>query len=319
MSPRAAGQGWVLSLGAMVLVTVACTVGYLAAPFDPPPNREADTGAPGVVAPEQRVVAVRDDGAVVLLDHRTGQVSEVVRPDGLGQARGLAVGGSREAAYAADGDDRIVLLRLRSGEETTHSSGRAVALGRLHHPNLARTTEVPEVEQLAHVAGAEGDALVVENLVTGERHHMGARTDDPPFEEIGDLTWSPFANRLYGIGDGGRTLFRIDTDRARALEDAVDVDRDAGRWRSVAALGDGLAAVEERADGTRLVRVDVGSFETVEVLLATDRLPELRWVTSDASGRRLLLGTGEGRLLRWEPASEPEPTELAEDILLADW
>lgn len=316
------GRGWVAALAAMALVTAAAVVGYVAAPFDPAPNVEADTGAPDVVDAEHRIVAVDDDGALVILDDRDGTLSEIVRPGVEGELAGLDVTAGHEAAYVEREDGTIDLVRLKTGEAERHSSGHALALGPIAFPQLPRTVERPKVEQMATVQTSTGDeTIVVENLTTGARQHIEG-DGDGPIERIDHVSLSPFQNRLFGVANDGTALFRIDVDRAESLSQAtvVEAPDDVARYGHITPFGDTIAAIVERDGGaTELVEIDRRTLEPSDVLLTSDDDGALRSVDADAEATSLLVTTEDGTLLEWTPALGGEPRQLASGIALAVW
>lgn len=312
--------GWIVMLLAMVLVTVLATVGYFAAPFDPAPNAEADTGDPGTIAAEHRIVGLRDDGAIVILDDRDGSLSEIVTPDAGGEVSDLVVGADLEAAFLGRPDGTIDLLRIKTGLAERHSSGRAVTVGPIAFPQLPRTVDRPAVEQMARVEPAGVAAIVVENITTGAEHRI-ERDDRGSVAEIEDLALSPFQNRLFGIADGGTALFRLEVDRAESLSQATvaDAPDDVTRYLDITPLGDAVAAIVERpSGGTELVVVDRRTLEPTDVLFVAEDA-RLRSVDADATATSVLLTTGDGSLLELSPASGDGPRQLASGIVLAVW
>ena len=331
MSARGGGgRGWMVVLVAMVLLTVGCLVGYLAAPFEPAPAARAERTGPGVVPAEQRIVAVTDDGALVVLDEGDGTLSETVVPEGMGDVTELEVGGDHEVAYVGRGDDAgserpsIGLVRLRTGEEERTAEGRVPAVGPVSFPQLDVNVERPELEQMAFVSTQDGiDVVVVENLVTGSRTTIGPRsTGDPPFGPIDDLVWSPSDNRLFGIADGGRVLFWLDADRARSLDEAVVSEPlpDGARWVDATSYGDGLAVVREAGDGrTEILEVGRRRLEPTGRSWSVASSVRLETVDSDPRTSALLATTAGGDLLRFSAAGDDEPVQLSGGIALAAW
>ncbi len=316
------GRGWILVLAGMVLLTVAAVVAFELAPFDPPPNERADTGTPGVVRAEYRIVALQDDGSLVILDDRTGEVSEVVRREDAGSVSVLDTTASHKSAYLTFDNGAIDLVHLKSGEEVHHDTGRATTIGPIAFPQLPRTVPRPAAEQMAFVTdGDGGDQVTVENLTTGGEHVIEAAGG--ALASIDDLVLSPFENRLFGIADDGHTLFRLDTDRSDSLDQAATAGAPADVERYVDATphADTIAAIVQRADGsTDLVEIDRETLEPTEVLY--DAPPDgerFRSVDADEKATTFLLVTEDGRLLRFAPSKDSEPQALADGVDRAVW
>jgi hypothetical protein len=317
------GRGWIVVLVAMGMLTAGLTAAYVAAPFDPPPGH-ADTGGPDLVDPKHRIAAVTDDGLLVVIDARDGSVAEAVRTGHQIDPVDLEIGTDRETAYTVSAPDGAIdAVRLRTGHHQRRATGRAISLGLISFPQLPRTVERPDVEQLAYVdQGGRGiDAIVLENLTTGEHRRLEAASDDAPFGRIDDLVLSPFDNWLFGIADGGTVLFRLDTERVEILEEAVVARSLRGIERFVDAtpFADGVAAIVETGGGdTAVVVIDRQTLDPVEVLLedAPDRLTA---IDADVAANRLLVVTEAGDLLRLSADHGWEPQLLAEDVRLAAW
>lgn len=319
MSGTRESRGWIIVLVAMVVLTAGCTVGYLAAPFETPPAERAGRSPGHTVAPEHRIAAVTEEGSLVLIDGRDGSPTETVVPDGMNEIADLELGSDRETAYISErsGPPSIGLVRLRAGEDETLGNGAAVTVGPLSYPQLDRDIERPEVDQMAFVRRRDGtDHIVIENLVTGSRTVLGPRDGSSPFRTIDDLVWSPFDNRLFGIADGGRLLFRLDADRARTLDDAVVNEAAEGtRWRDATPYGDGLAVIAESADRFEILEVE-RRLEPVGVILDTGTTP-LRGIDADSEAAVLLATTTAGELLRVDRRGEP--AVVTNGIRLAAW
>lgn len=307
----------------MVALTATATVAYVAAPFDASPNERADTGRPGMVEPAHRIVAVRADGSLAVLDAEDGGLSEVVVPAPGTGIDAIEAGSDREAAYVVRPGETIDLIRLKTGTDERWADGRSVSLGPVAFPQLARTTPRPEVERLAFVVpGEDGDEIIVENHTTGDRRRIDAAgPGGRPFTTIDDLVLSPVGNRLFGVADGGTTVFRIDLDRMSTLSQAVtSTVPEGGRIIDATAFGDGLAAVVRSPAGdAALVEIERRSLTPGQLLLSEDATTDLRTVDADARAAGLLLVTGDSQLLVLEPAIDDAPRLLADGVRLAAW
>ncbi len=324
MSDESSDRGWIAVLAVMVLVTAACAVGYFLAPFDAPLAEAADTGTNGLVAARDRIVAVTEDGALVVLDRRDGSLSETVLASGVPADTAIDVGEKHEAAYVVgSGTDPVIRsVSVRTGKRKDLASGRLVSIGPIAFPTLARDIQRPAAEHMAWVTGHDGvDAIDVQNLVTGSTETIGARSQDPPFRSVDDLVWSPFENRLFGIADGGHQLFRLDADRATTLEEAVvaDVPDGIDHWIDATPWGDGLAVIGQTSSGaTKVVEIDRKTLAVVGTLYAPTDASALRTVDADSSATELLITTDAGTLLELTDTHEV-PTTLAQRIARAVW
>lgn len=322
MSGAGGERGWIAVLAMMAVLTAACIVGYLAAPFDPPPTDRVQRSAADVVSPEHRIVAIRDNGTLVLVDARDGEVSDVVVPDGMEGVLTLDVGRSREAAYLGRDDGTVSVLRLRTGEEDALTNGHLPDVGPMSFPQLDADIERPEVEQLASVVSSgETDRISVENLTTGSRTVLGPEGRPPPFHEIDDLAWSPSENVLFGIADGGTVLFRIDADRAGSLHDAVVSDPlpDGDRWIDATAYGDGLAVIHRSAGGdTEIVEVD-RRLQRSSVIFRPESPITLTALDADESAAALLITAASGELLHLSSRASEASVLVACCVSRAAW
>lgn len=314
---------WIITLVAMVALTAAATVAYLATPFSPAPNERADTGRPGIVEAGQRIAVVRTDGSVAVLDARDGALSEVVVPEPERSIGAIEVGSDRQAAYVVRSGEVIDLLRVETGTGERWADGRTLAIGPVAFPQLARTTPRPDVERLAFVVpGRDGDEIVVENHTTGDRRRIDASgPGERPFGTIDDLVLSPVGNRLFGVADRGTTVFRIDLDRMSTLSQAViSTVPEGGRIVDATAFGDGLAAVvEDPAGDATLVEIERRGLTPGQLLLSGDTVADLRTIDADARAAGLLLVTRSGELLILRPAVDDEPQLIADGVRLAAW
>lgn len=214
----------------------------------------------------------------------------------------------------------VDLVRLRTGTTERLASGRTLSVGPIAFPQLSRTTRRPDVERLAHVVPGEGgDEIVVENLTTGDRRRLGPpAVGTRPFGAI-DLVLSPVGNRLFGVADGGTTLFRLDLDRMSELSQAVTSPvPGAGRILDATAYGDGVAAVVQGSAGVELVEIS-RDLQPAATLLDHDAAEGLERVDSDARAARMPLVTDRARLVLFDPADGARPRPLADRISLAAW
>lgn len=321
MSAGRRDRGWIAVLGVLGVLVAGCTVAYLAAPFETPPAERVDRTSEHVVAPEHRIVAVRDDGSLQVIDARDGTVSETILGSGLADVEAVDTGHHRETAYVAAGGS-IRLIRLRTGDGETLARGRAPAVGPLAFPQIDPDIDRPEVDQLAFVRRRDGvDTVVVENLVTGSRSVLDAGGGDQPFSTIEGLTWGTGGNRLYGIADGGRVLFRIEADRADSLAAAVVSEPlPAGsRWVDLAAGGTGAVGILATGERTALVEIDARRLAPGTALHRAPPSVELEAVEADPSAGQYLLTTASGELLRFAPDAGDGPTQLATGVVRAAW
>lgn len=325
---------WPWVLAAMVVLTGAATTLYLLAPFESPERVEVDRGLPGMAEPPRRIVAVREDGSLVVLDEESGALSEVVVEEfeGGGIPRSLALGGKQESAFVErrgrGGEPTISIVILKTGKTEALTAGRAPAVGRMHHEALPRVRKGPEVELLAWAAPGNPEATIeVENRTTGATRVFGV--DEPghaPVTAIETLDWDPFSEAVYFTGpgpDGSVALWRLDTERGRSLADAELVGPEPGsgaEWVEVASLLERLVVIERRAGepGARLVTVDRRTGRRLGPLLDTP-LGNVVVVDADASHRRLLAVTDGGHLYRWNATTAEPPTLLVEGIVDAAW
>ena len=326
MSEETSDRGWILVLVGMVVVTAACMIGYFLAPFDAPLAEAADTGTNGLAPARDRIVAITEDGALVVLDRHDGSLSETVLPPGrLDADTAVDVGEKHQSAYLVGSGDAadIRSVSVRSGKQKHLATGRLVTLGPIAFPTLARDIQRPAAEHMAWVTAHDGvDAIEVQNLVTGSTETIGARSQDPPFRSVDDLVWSPFENRLFGIAGDGHQLFRLDADRATTLEEAVvaDVPDGIDHWIDATPWGDGLAVLAQTSDGaTKIVEIDRKTLEPVGTLFTPTGSTTLRSIDADPSATALLVTTDDGTLLEVVPGSGDGPTTLAEGIARAVW
>lgn len=323
MSGREEGRGWIAVLAAMVVLTAGALVAYLLAPYDPSPNERADTGTPGTVDADHRVIAVQADGALVILDERTGERSEIVTPRTEGTVTVLQTTADLHAAYVVRDDASIELIRLRTGDSTPFDTGRAATIGPIAFPQLDRTVPRPRAEQIAFVSSLEGrEAITVENLTTGSEHTIEPAPDGR-VRGIVDLALSPFENQLFGVSDDGLALFRLDADLVDSLEqaDAVDAPAAVERYVDITPYRDAVAAIVERSDGsTDLVEIDPGTLRPTAVLHETGpEGPRLRMIDADAKATSLLIVTENDRLLAFTPSKDEAPRPLADGVARAVW
>lgn len=307
------GRGWIVVLVGVVLVTAACTVGYLAAPFDSPPNERGDTYARGSVEPAHRIVAVDDSGAIVLVADRSGEVSEFVT-DELSDITSIDVNAERKTTFVVASGQRH-LVRLKTGESDAGPTAKALALGPIAFPRLARSTDRPDVERIASIEDREGPPVVMlENLETGGRQEL----DDGDFATIDDVALSPLDNMLFGVADDNSTLFSLRIEESSSLKSAKSVEADGIRYRAITSFGTGLAALIEQGDGTiDLVSVDRRSLGPGDSLLddTFDGVP--RSIDADAEASEILIVTDDDQL--WALRADGSLDRLAEGIVLAAW
>jgi hypothetical protein len=309
-----------LVLAAAVAVTAAATAASVAVTAASP--SKDDSARPGLVPTGHRIVALTTEGATVVLDARTGRVSEVVDEGEEPLPQRLELSGAGHHAYVSpEGRSVIETVRLRTGEHRRRADGSAFCLGRRSFTDIARDIPRPEVDVLAYVTGdGTRHAVVVENVTTGSRHRIGPASGGDAVRRIEDLAWSPFENRVFGVADRGRTLFVLDGIEARTL-DEVRVRRAPGRARfvDITPLGDGLAAVVRRPGGrTQIVSIgpDLAMGSPVAAGLR-------RPVAVDASpdAQDLLVVDRRGRLHAVTGAATPEARveTIADGLVRAAW
>ena len=153
-------------------------------------------------------------------------------------------------------------------------------------------------------------------LVTGDGGSLEAVSDSAPFGDGEELAWRVFGNGLYGIAEGGRSVFRLDVDRARTTDEAlVRPAEEEERWLDVTAYQDGLAALRRTAGGTEIVTLDGRSLEPVGRPVATPT--PFSAIDSDRAAERLL-GTAETGVL-WTLDADDSWRRLADGVDEARW
>jgi len=321
-----AAQWWIIVGSAALLAAAA--VAYAIAPDPPPAHRVATKKSTTAVTarsaagePPVRIVAVRSDGAVVVLRSLTGDVERVgphVATHGAGQIA-LAPNADASAAYVVDtraSVPELLFVRLADGERERVTGGSVPVTS-------------ADGRTLAFVPAATPNAIVLEDTVTNQQRPLAG--GPRPFGTIDRMAFTPSGAALLVTArdsSGFDTLWRVDPS-TNTLSGAQPIAVTSEPGRSVidvtAVDDDNVVVVEscctpDVTNGTAW-RVSLTAPQNGEPLLA-GTLRAVHAVDADASGRWLLFladwtpGRG-GTLWRWDGAGLP--VRVADGILAAAW
>ncbi|GEM_PF-5991409 len=300
-------RGPVSLLVGSVVVTSIAVVLYVQEPRLSGSEQHRDTAAAGTVAPEHRVAAVDDQGRVVQIDDRTGEVGEVLgaRVD-VGDPSTVTADRTENglSAYVAGGTT-VALVHLDTGGALRVATGV--------HPALS-----PDESTLAYVRSVDGRAhLFEQDAITGKERDFGTASA-PELADVRELTWSADGeNLLLRSSSAARPVWQLRR-QAQSLAEAEPVDVTVPSDGTVDALApylDGFVMAVRRPSGTDLVQVasDVPGGSTTTISIPG----VVRSLDSNSTHDRVLVVLDDDTLLRWDGTGAP--VRLTDHVVAAGW